>query len=189
MFSLFAEQVCKGIESQVDKNKEDRKQGGKGQQAQAGVDHQAEDVHGQFGWIAQDVPGIPAHEASHVDAGATQAGDYEYENPAWPAPEVALYDFMHQIEGDHPQQHPGPGEPDQQDDIEPERHGGNDTVQVLQVGQDVGCIGEEDQPQERKEWDGKVQPDAFPGETVSNIRQPEGDPGQEQVPDQPTILL
>ena len=57
-------------------------------------------------------------------------------------------------------------------------------AQVLQVGQHVGRIREEDQPQECDDRNDEIQPVASPRNCMSHIRQNERDPGKEEIPDQ-----
>src|SRR5665648_675938 len=122
-----------------------------------GVGDLAVELPGQRHRPAQQVPAVPAQEAAEVDAEAAEPGGGDHERPAGRAAEGARDDVLHQIERHDAQQEACPGEPEQHQDIVPAGDDVAHAAEVQEVGEDVRGVGEEDEPDERREDDEGVQ--------------------------------
>ncbi len=108
----------------------------------------AGDVEQQAAGVGDHIPTVPAREAPQVDAKAGQAEYGEGEEPTDPGAGRAAHQRLHQVERDQAQEGAGPGKGDEQDQVIPERNVALRS-QVQHVGEDVGRVGEEEQPEDQ----------------------------------------
>ena len=133
--------------------------------------------------MREHVPAVPAQDAAEVDAEAREAEDGDRSDPGDASTGEAAHDRLDEVEREEAEQHAGPGRSRDHDDVDPERHHGA-RDEVLEVGDDVRRVREKQEPEggEREQVQ-RPRPRAVP--VVDHDREPERDPGEEQVPDQP----
>src|SRR5262247_2888353 len=93
-------------------------------------------------WPREDVPRVPALEASEIDAERAEGEGHECERPGANRAECAADDLLDQVERREAEQEPAPGGRGHEQDVVPDRRSAPD-AEPLEVGDDVQRVREE----------------------------------------------
>src|SRR5262245_14374364 len=138
------------------------------------------DVREQRAGPDDEVPAVPPERAAEVDAERAERQAGRDEHPA-PDPAVLAADNpLHEEDREEPEQHPGPGERPEEDDVEPKRRVGA-RAEVDEIREEVRRVRQEEEP-DRRERDQMRQARTAALSVVHGNGRGDRDPGQEEVP-------
>ena len=95
----------------------------------------------------EHIPRIPPLDPSEVDPERAEGKDANHERPGVDGTDQPPRNRVDEEERGQAQQQPGPGRGRQEQDVIQERNGSAAVAEVLQVGDDVRRVGEEQQPE------------------------------------------
>jgi len=139
------------------------------------------EVGDDFPGLVDDIPGVPSMESAQGDAQPGQKRRSAHKQPAQRGSEPFGYDSVDQVQREEPGGQSCETEPDQEQQVDP----GPVTVgplKVDEVGENVGGIGQEQEPWDSEREGAAVQ--AAAGEDLDTECKCERDDGEDQIPEQ-----
>ncbi len=145
------------------------------------MQHPVEDVIEQAHGVGQHVPGVEAQVAAQVNAERAQHQGQRRESPAGGGSQAAAHQRLHVDKRGVAQHQAVPGAAQYQGQIVPVGHAGP-LVQVKQVGEQVRCVGEKQEPDgpHRQQQPRPQRPPAQGQQGAEHV----GNQGQKQIPEQ-----
>ena len=165
-----------GVKHEVSQEKESGEK--RGIDYRGGMMKPAAKILEQFEWVQNNVPCIPSQESPDIDSQTTQPGGRNHKKPTGGAVPYAGRHPMDKMEREKAQAQPDESEQKNQDHVGPVEPAG-ESFKVNEVGDDVGCVGKENEPAKRRSKEFPMPCASGLEQEVELHRQQQGNPGQE----------
>ena len=143
---FFLHHPSEGVDRQLNKQEQQCKEHGKPiyTQVRERMAQESPNIVRDGHRVAQDIPTIPAIKAAQENSEAAQESNRDGEQPTGQPSECVCNDLLHEIKRYHAQEQTSPCKPDQHEHVLPERCITRIGTQVLEIRQDIRCIGKKD---------------------------------------------